>query len=244
MPNQVVQLKHIGDITFSQNKRSKNIKISVKPDKSVLVSFPFYVSSNEALAFVTKNKDWINKQQEKMELCKTAIEPNSVLKTKLHTVKFIPGSENRATKTGSEIKLFVSDFSSDEGLSFMEHYVCEVYRIEANQMLPKRLEELAARHGFKYSKVSIRNNRRNWGSCSSRNNISLNLQLMKLPVELIDYIILHELVHTEIKNHGEKFWERLNEITNMRARDLTRQVKQYSTYTLQYMEGFKSLNGG
>ncbi|MCY1723522.1 SprT family zinc-dependent metalloprotease [Prolixibacteraceae bacterium Z1-6] len=232
MPNQVVQLKQIGNITFSKNRRSKNIKISVKPDKSVLVSFPFYVSSKEVLAFVLKNEDWIRSQQQKMELRKAKVAANSELKTKLHTIKFILGSENRIMKRGSDVTIIVTDFEEKECLDYIEHYVTEIYRIEAKRLLPVRISELAKRNGFDFNKITIRNNRRNWGSCSSQNNISLNLQMMKLPVELIDYILLHELVHTEIKNHGEKFWQRLNQITNNRARELATQVKQYSTYTL------------
>uniref|UniRef100_UPI003216DBED M48 family metallopeptidase n=1 Tax=uncultured Draconibacterium sp. TaxID=1573823 RepID=UPI003216DBED len=232
MPSQVVQLKHIGNITFSRNRRSKNIKISVKPDKSVLVSFPFYISSKEVLAFVKKNEEWIRNQQSKMELRKTKIAANSVMKTKLHSIKFILGSDNRIIKKGGDVTIIVTDFDEEECREYIEHYLTEIYRVEAKRLLPVRIDELAKRYGFEYNKITIRNNRRNWGSCSSRNNISLNLQMMKLPVKLIDYILLHELVHTEIKNHGEEFWQRLNEITENRARELAAQIKNYSTYTL------------
>lgn len=232
MASQVVQLKHIGNVTFSQNKRSKSIKVSVKADKSVLVSFPFYVSGKDALAFTQKNEKWIKQQQNKMELRKTKIEPNSIIKTKLHTIKIIPGEEYKVEINENKVEIFIVDFNSDEANEFLEHYMTEVYRFEAKRLLPVRLTELARKHGFDFNKVTIRNNRRNWGSCSSRNNISLNLQMMKLPVELIDYILIHELVHTEIKNHGATFWERLNEVSNGKARELAKQVKQYSTNTL------------
>lgn len=232
MPSKVVQLKHIGNITLSQNRRSKNIKVSVKADKSVLVSFPFYISKNEVLAFVLKNEAWIKKQQDKMELRKTKVEPNSELKTKLHTVKFVQGDDFRIEQIGNVIKLFVPDFESEEGLAFLENNLTEIYRNEAKRLLPVRIAELASCHGFEFNKVTIRDNRRNWGSCSSQNNISLNLQMMKMPMELIDYILLHELVHTKIKNHSAKFWEKLNEVSNGRARELAQQVKKYSTYTL------------
>jgi len=232
MSSQVVQLKHIGDVTLSQNRRSKNIKVSVKANKSVLVSFPFYVSSNEALAFVAKNEDWIKRQQNKMEERKTKVEPDSEIQTKLHTVKFIKGEEYKVRKKENQIEIIVQNFESQEALAFMDNVVSEVYRTEAKRLLPIRLTELARRHNFEFSKVTIRNNRRNWGSCSSKNNISLNLQMMKLPIELIDYILLHELVHTQIKNHGPKFWEKLNEVSNNRARELAREVKKYSTTTL------------
>jgi hypothetical protein len=92
------------------------------------------------------------------------------------------------------------------------------------------LIELAQKHGFQVNKINIRNNKRNWGSCSARNNISLNLQMMKLPDELIDYILLHELVHTKIKNHGLLFWQKLDELTGSKARELSKQVRRYSTY--------------
>lgn len=55
---------------------------------------------------------------------------------------------------------------------------------------------------------------------------------MKLPDHLIDYILLHELVHTEIKDHGDRFWKKLDEITGNKAKELAREVKKYSTYTL------------
>ena len=73
-----------------------------------------------------------------------------------------------------------------------------------------QLEEMAKQHGFKYNKATIRNQKTRWGSCSGKNNISLNMQLMNLPPELIDYVILHELVHTQVKNHSPIFWKTLD----------------------------------
>jgi predicted metal-dependent hydrolase len=65
MPNKVVHFKSIGPVTFFRNRRSKNMKISVKPDKSVLISFPFFVSEKEIFSFLARNEAWIRKQQEK-----------------------------------------------------------------------------------------------------------------------------------------------------------------------------------
>ena len=232
MANKVVQLNKIGTVTFSKNKRSKNIKISVKPDKTVLVSFPFFISTKEVVSFVMKNKEWISQQQLKFESKKYGFKDGSVLKTKLHEIQFIKGFENKFNINESKIELIVKDFDSDASRQFIENILTDIYRFEAKVLLPERLNLLAGKYGFRFNNVTIRNNKRNWGSCSSKNNISLNLQLMKLPDELIDYILLHELVHTEVKNHGAEFWEKLNEITDNRARELVKQVKQFSTYTL------------
>ena len=232
MTNKVVQLKGIGSVTFSKNKRSKNIKISVKPDKSVLVSFPYYTSSKSIIEFVQKNESWIQRQQSKLEVRLNRFSDGSVFKTKHFIISFSQGFENKVRKKEENILITVKDFSSAESRVFIENVITEIYRFEAKNILPARLNKLAEQFGFSFNNVSIRNNKLNWGSCSSRNNISLNLQIMKMPDKLIDYILLHELVHTEIKNHGPKFWEKLNLITENKARTLAKEAKQYSTYSL------------
>lgn len=232
MSTKVVQIKQIGTVTFSKNRRSKNIKISVKPDKSVLVSYPFYCSSKDILTFVHKSENWIRQQQQNAELRRNKIDVNSKLETKLYCIEFVLGEKYGVETKKTSVQITVIDFDSDKSQDYIEDIITQIYRFEAKKILPSRLADLAEKQNFQFQRVTIRNNKRNWGSCSSKNNISLNLQMMKLPDELIDYILLHELVHTEIKNHGPKFWEKLNEVTNNRARELAKQVKQYSTYTL------------
>jgi predicted metal-dependent hydrolase len=96
----------------------------------------------------------------------------------------------------------------------------EIDRVEARRVLVGRLEQLSAQHGFCYNKVSIRNQKTRWGSCSAKNGISLNMKLVKLSQELIDYVILHELVHTRIKNHTRAFWRELDKVVgNAKALD-------------------------
>jgi predicted metal-dependent hydrolase len=83
---------------------------------------------------------------------------------------------------------------------------------EASRFLKTRLAQLAACNEMPFKKVSIRNQKTRWGSCSADNSISLNVRLASLPVELMDYVLLHELVHTRIKNHGDRFWEFLHRL--------------------------------
>jgi len=75
-----------------------------------------------------------------------------------------------------------------------------INRAKAREKLVRRLDELAAKYGFSYNRVFMRNQKTRWGSCSVRNNINLNVNLVNLPRELLDYVILHELMHTRIKN--------------------------------------------
>ena len=86
-------------------------------------------------------------------------------------------------------------------------------RDEARKKLVKRLKELAEQFGFTFSKVVIRQQKTRWGSCSRSNAISLNIKLTHLPDKLIDYVLLHELVHTRIKNHSNAFWKELERFT-------------------------------
>lgn len=96
----------------------------------------------------------------------------------------------------------------------------------AKHKLTKRLDELANRHGFSYNQVFIKNQRTRWGSCSSKNNINLNISLVTLPDELMDYVILHELVHTRVKNHSKKFWRELDKVVGD-AKIIDKQLRKY-----------------
>lgn len=79
----------------------------------------------------------------------------------------------------------------------------------AHKILPKKVETLALKYGFKYKKLFIKNQKTVWGSCSYQNNINLNLNLVALDDDFIDYVILHELTHTVHKNHQKAFYDLL-----------------------------------
>ena len=81
----------------------------------------------------------------------------------------------------------------------------EAMRRQAKAQLPGRLAELAARYGFTYNRVAIKHNATNWGSCSSKGNINLNLNIVRLPKVLQDYVLLHELCHLRHQDHGHAF---------------------------------------
>ncbi len=95
-----------------------------------------------------------------------------------------------------------------------------VHTAAAKEMLIQQLFKLAEQYGFTVNKVSVRNQKTRWGSCSVVNNISLNIKLAALPQELIHYVLCHELVHTRVKNHGPLFWKELeNYVPNARKKN-------------------------
>ena len=81
----------------------------------------------------------------------------------------------------------------------------EALRRQAKRELPPRLAEFAERYGFTYNRVTIKHNATNWGSCSGKGNINLNLNIVRLPKVLQDYVLLHELCHLRHQDHGQGF---------------------------------------
>jgi len=93
--------------------------------------------------------------------------------------------------------------------------------------LIRRLNLLADKYNLPFNKVTIRNQKTRWGSCSTKNNINLNINLAHLPSELIDYVLLHELTHTKVQNHSRHFWARLSEICPQ-PKILNKKLRKYS----------------
>ena len=81
----------------------------------------------------------------------------------------------------------------------------EAFRRQAKAELPPRLSGLAVRYGFTYNRIAIKHNASNWGSCSAKGNINLNLNIVRLPRVLQDYVLLHELCHLRHHDHGHGF---------------------------------------
>ena len=83
------------------------------------------------------------------------------------------------------------------------------YQDRATQVIQERVEHYAGLIGLEYSRVRISGAKRIWGSCSAKNSLSFSWRLAKAPLEIIDYIVVHELTHTVHKNHGKLFWRRV-----------------------------------
>ncbi len=127
----------------------------------------------------------------------------------------------------SKISWIKKQLQKIDELNKMQNYtpLPPLNKTKAKTTLTTKLKELAEKYNFTYNKVYIRNQRTLWGSCSSKNNISLNMNIVSLSVELQDYVILHELVHTKIKNHSRKFWAELDRYIDGRAKELRKGLK-------------------
>ncbi|HOS96030.1 MAG TPA: M48 family metallopeptidase [Deltaproteobacteria bacterium] len=93
--------------------------------------------------------------------------------------------------------------------------------------IANRLEALSRKTGLPYGRVTVRNQKTRWGSCSMRGDISLNINLVRLPGHLMDYVILHELLHTRIRGHGRAFWAGLGRLAGD-VRCLRAELRRYA----------------
>jgi len=221
-------------VRIQAHPNSKNIRLSVRTNE-VLVTYPPHTSPKTVRAFVNNHLDWIKEQKNKIKTKNNSqkiFTPDCNYTTRLHKLEIKESTENVTRiyinkgiiNVSYPKRKEVSDPQIQEHIHFA---IAEALRIEAKIFLPERVIKLAGDHGFKIKNIFIKNNSSNWGSCSQVNNINLNLHLMRLPDHLIDYIILHELVHTKEKNHGPNFWAQLNRITKNKAKELDREVKKY-----------------
>tara|TARA_A100001011_G_scaffold365058_1_gene416389 strand:+ start:110 stop:670 length:561 start_codon:yes stop_codon:yes gene_type:complete len=109
--------------------------------------------------------------------------------------------EKQIVKFANSSATLIFDTFATESFFYKEKY------------LINRVEILAKKHGFQYRKLKFKVMKTRWGSCTTKNNINLNMLIIYLPKKLQDYVILHELVHTRIKDHSHRFWGLLDKIT-------------------------------
>ena len=83
---------------------------------------------------------------------------------------------------------------------------------KALEIIPERVEHFAPLIGVTYGRISIRNQKTRWGSCSSKGNLNFNVGLMLVPPEVMDYVVVHELCHRLEMNHSKRFWEEVGKV--------------------------------
>lgn len=121
------------------------------------------------------------------------------------------------------------DFKREDVQKLVRSAILRAMKKAAETYLPPLLSMWAERFGLTYRKVRITGARSRWGSCSAARTISLSCYLMLLPAKLMDYVILHELAHTKEMNHGPRFWELLDGMTEGKALLLRKELRAYRT---------------
>ncbi len=199
-----------GKITIRRSARASQVRIRVAPDGTLRASLPLY-----APLFLVKRL--LKNSREELRTILLDHQPDTSFENgmaigKSHTLIVRPSTNDQVlvTRHGQQILVNLpAKHTLDDTtvISAIREVVITALRREAKSYLPKRLQFLATKYEFSYQKVRFSHASGRWGSCSSNGTISLNIALMKLPFELIDYVLVHELSHTKQMNHSPEFWD-------------------------------------
>ncbi len=191
--------------------KRKTLSLSINENADLVVRAPHRASYDEIQKFISEKSAWIDNKQ---RLIKAQLEDN-----------LNQYSSDQCLYLGSLYPLKI-DNSNVEPISFNGHMFTitnfnrERISLALKSWYKKRFIEVALprlsyfsdKYKLKVNQVRVKEQKTLWGSCSSKNNINLNYLLIMAPMKVIDYVIVHELVHTIHKNHSAKFWQKVETI--------------------------------
>lgn len=200
--------EEFGTITVRRSAKATQVRLRVAPNGTLRASMPVYAPLFLLKRLVKASRHELRAMLEQAQPSVSYSDGEQIGKSHTLIVKPATAFAVKRLKQRIVVELPPEKTLSDPAVVKAIREVCiAALRIEAKSYLPKRLSYLAERLGFSYEKVRFSHASSRWGSCSSTGTISLNIALMKLPFELIDYVIVHELAHTEEMNHSGQFWE-------------------------------------
>jgi predicted metal-dependent hydrolase len=216
-------LKNDSKIKLERVPRMRGFKISILPNSTVVVKCGKSENISRIHGFMEKNQAWLKACLEKTFANQAKYPLLTFLEGEAYRflgenyfLKYIKNEDSKITKIKVEIRkpnlilkiphrLWREDFSAHPHPSFKKHIV-SFYEEAARRVLPKRVKELSEITGFKPTNISLRKQKTLWGSCSPSGSIQLNWKLISAPLNVIDYVVIHELAHLKHPNHSKQFW--------------------------------------
>jgi predicted metal-dependent hydrolase len=190
-----------------RTKGRRSISFSVAPNGQLRIAAPALTP-----LFVIKRL-LVSSRQDIRHLLKKAtptfVYEDGAMLGKSHSLQVVTGDSLAVKRHDRVVRVSIppsETIASPKVQAAIREIVVPILRREAKHYLPRRLEYLAQQYGYSYERVRLSHTTTRWGSCSSSGTISLNIALMRLPFELIDYVLLHELAHTKQMNHSDAFW--------------------------------------
>lgn len=208
MPAKQFKIEKVGTIHVSKRKGAKSLRLSIDAAGKVRVTVPFWASYADGVQFAHSRSSWIKENLPEQ----TGLLSHGQHIGKAHRLIFEKGEveQVRTRLAGSEIRIIRPTgmtITHPEIQNAAARASVRALRIEAEKLLPVRLKQLALKYGFEYGDVTVKQLKGRWGSCDTNSNITLNLFLMQIPWQLIDYVLIHELTHTKHLNHSSDFWD-------------------------------------
>ena len=214
MATKQIEIPEIGTITLFKRKSTRSIRMRVDAKGQVSITIPYWLPYEAGVRFAKSKQDWISQHQQGSG---TNLSHGQTI-GKSHTLYF--EASPVAKKVSSRVDGAIIRVTHPAACAISDSTVqvaaekasIRALRAQAEQLLPDRLRDLANLHGFNYRSVQVKQMTGRWGSCDSDRNIVLNLYLMQVPWTLIDYVLLHELTHTNILRHGSDFWAAMKQV--------------------------------
>lgn len=207
MAQKTVSLPVIGELTLSKRRGTRSLRLSVSASGRVRVGMPTWVPYAAGIRFAQERQEWVLKHLTTHQP-RPLTSGGRVGKSYRLEIRRDPSAARTRTRLAKNTILVISPHNpEDTSVQKAARAASErALKKEAERLLPIRLAKLASDNSFRYSGLKIKKLTSRWGSCSSHGLITLNFFLMQLPWDLIDYVLVHELVHTKHLNHGAAFW--------------------------------------
>lgn len=221
----------LGKIIVTYNKRARKIIMRARFD-AIYITAPTLATDKDIERALATYGERLKQQQE--NLPQNRIDANYSIATQHLKLNLREGDIKGVKITGNNgtYTIFYEkniDFGRDETQNLLQKATTVVLQHRAKQILPQRLLQLSKEHNMHYSRVTTRNCRTRWGSCSSSGSISLSIYLVLLPQHLIDYVLRHELCHTIEMNHSTRFWALLDKMCGTSSKALRQELRKFST---------------
>jgi predicted metal-dependent hydrolase len=188
---------------FVRNGRARRYILRVLPDASVRVTIPRHGSRREAEAFLRTRSGWVADRRQELEATRRDTRWRGGQRIWWRGV----ACDVEVIEAGTQVMVRCGELVAMTPPREDYRPVLEpLMRACAARELPPRLRALAEQHGLAVARVTVRNQRSRWGSCSRDGNIALNWRLLQMPPEVCEYVLLHELMHLREPNHSSRFW--------------------------------------
>lgn len=226
---QIISDKDFGKIHFVVRRSARNITMRVKED-GLHVTTPPYRSITALLEAIAPFRERLRNVCS--EVKPKPFDLNFSIEAECFRLKLETSPLKNFTVSMRDETVVIAcpahaDFTTVRVQTLVKNAVMRAMRKKAEEYLPPLVQYWSSLFDLPYNKVTISKARSRWGSCSSKRDISLSFYLMLLPAHLMDYVILHELAHTREMNHGPKFWELLNQLTDGKALALRKELRMH-----------------
>lgn len=204
------------------------VRLKVQPSGRLVVWLPRLASLRQAKRLIDSSRSSIRRSLKSLPTRPSYHNGDQIGKS--HRLKINLADDESVKLSGLNIIVSLTPTTNLAAKNqLIKDGVQKALRREAKAYLPRQLRYLARRYGFDYQKVRFSHAKSRWGSYSSGGTVSLNIMLMTLPNELIDYVLLHELTHSRHLNHSPAFWRQLEAVCPV-AKLRRRQLKDFSPY--------------